>query len=404
MQLKVQDDMTQKPKVAVIYTHFPHYRAPVFEAKTHAAFPVTRILHIQPALPRYRLDFFERLHRRYAPGFSVVYSPGSLGALTRPVAEDWAAPVGPMRRLPGGLLWQSGVAGLPIGRGDIVVLSGNARQLSTLVLLVRARLRAARVVWWGHYWSSTSRRWRQILRHLPMALADAILFYTDAEVDAFRSDAVLRGRARCVTALNNGIDIGPIQPLRRPYSAAERDPALLFIGRLTAKARLDLGLEALALLGEAAPVLHVIGDGEQRAALQARARDLGLEARIVWHGAMTDEPRIAEVANRCRAFLYPGEVGLSLIHAMAYRLPAIVHDRPRLHMPEIAAFRDGATGLSFACGGARALAQTVATLLADPARLDSFAAAAAQIVGPSFTTQDMAARFEALVARLETAS
>ncbi|MDT8328399.1 MAG: glycosyltransferase [Roseovarius sp.] len=362
---------------------------------------MTNILHIQPALPRYRLDFFERLHRCYAPGFKVIYSPGSLGALTRPVSADWAVAVGPMRRLPGGLLWQSGVAGLPIGRGNIVILSGNPRQLSTLVLLVRARLRGARVVWWGHYWSSTSRRWRQILRHLPMALADAILFYTDAEVDAFRSDAVLRGRARCVTALNNGIDIGPIRQVRRPYSAAERDPALLFIGRLTDKADLGLGLKALALLGDGAPVLHVIGDGEQRAPLQARARALGLEERIVWHGAVTDEAAIADIANRCRAFLYPGEVGLSLIHAMAYTLPAIVHDRPRLHMPEIAAFRIGETGLGFACGDVHALARTIETMLADPDRLDRFSAAAAQIVGPSFTTEDMADRFEALVAHLE---
>jgi len=365
---------------------------------------VTKILHIQPALPRYRFDFFERLHRRYAPDFKVVYSSGSLGALTQPVTVDWAVMVGPMRRLPGGLLWQPGVVGLPIDRDDIVVLSGNPRQLSTLLLLVRLWLKNARIIWWGHHWSSTSRRWRQILRYLPTALADAVLLYTDVEVEAFRYDTVLRGRARFVTALNNGIDIRPIRQLRRTYSAAQREPALLFIGRLTSKARLDLGLEALALLSKAAPVLHVIGDGDQRAMLHARGRELGLESRIVWHGALTDEARIAEVANRCRAFLYPGEVGLSLIHAMAYRLPAIVHDRPRLHMPEIAAFRDGVTGLSFTCGDARALAQTIATLLAEATRLDGFAAAAAEVVGPSFTTEDMAARFEALVARLEDAT
>lgn len=309
-----------------------------------------------------------------------------------------------MRLLPGGLLWQPGVSGLSVLRGDIVVLSGNPRQLSAVALLIRAKLCGARIVWWGHYWSSTSRRWRQMLRLVPMALSDAILFYTDAEVDAFQREAFLIGRVRHVAALNNGINIEPIERLLHPYSAIERDPALLFIGRLTEKAALCLGLEALALLGERAPVLHVIGDGEQRGVLQARSRDLGLEGQIVWHGALTDEAKIAEIANRCRAFFYPGEVGLSLIHAMAYRLPAIVHDRPRLHMPEIAAFRDGETGLSFAYGDADALARTISTMLADAAQLDAFAEAAAGIVGPSFTTQDMARRFEALVDRLQGAS
>ena len=36
-----------------------------------------------------------------------------------------------------------------------------------------------------------------------------------------------------------------------------------------------------------------------------------------------------------RIFVYPGEVGLSLIHAMAYGLPCLVHSDRLKHMPEI---------------------------------------------------------------------
>ncbi|PTR11624.1 glycosyltransferase family 4 protein [Cereibacter azotoformans] len=365
---------------------------------------MTVILHIQPALPRYRIDFFERLSQRYGPTMKVIYSPGSLGALTRPVSAKWAIAVGPMQRLAGGLVWQPGVAGLAVGRGDIIVLSGNPRQISTMVLLVRAKLNGARVVWWGHYWSSTSRRWRQLLRHLPMAVADAILFYTDNEVDAFLAEPIPTRDRRIVAALNNGINVEEIRNLRQPFIAAERENALLFIGRLSAKAELELGLQALALLRDKAPVLHVIGDGDLRTVLQVQARKLGLGESIVWHGALVDEARIAEVANRCLAFMYPGEVGLSLIHAMAYTLPAIVHDEPRRHMPEIAAFRAGETGLSFARGDACSLARMIQTMLPDGGRLEQFAAAAAGIVGPSFTTEDMADRFEALITRMTEAS
>lgn len=137
------------------------------------------IIHVQPALPAYRLDFFERLRLRYGIEVEVYYTAGSLGILTESSKPEWATTVGPIRSLPGGFEWQSGVAGVPIKRGDIVVLSGNPRQLSTLVVLLRARVLGARVIWWGHYWSSTSRRWRQVLRYLPMVLADALLFYTD---------------------------------------------------------------------------------------------------------------------------------------------------------------------------------------------------------------------------------
>ena len=62
---------------------------------------------------------------------------------------------------------------------------------------------------------------------------------------------------------------------------------------------------------------------------------------------MAEEPDIAQIANRCRLFVYPGGVGLSLIHAMAYGLPSIIHDDRWRHMPEIAAFQDGRTGRTF---------------------------------------------------------
>lgn len=360
-----------------------------------------KIFHIQPALPRYRLDFFERLSQRYGADMRVWYSPGSLGALTSPVQAEWAIAVGPMRHLPAGLVWQPGIAFLPVRRGDVVVLSGNPRYLSTLVLLLRARLRGAHVVWWGHYWSSTSRRWRQLLRYLPMALAHALLFYTDDEVEAFRADALGLGKGAVLAALNNGIDIAPIRALRTPYLAPDRDRALLFIGRLTVKADLALGLEALARMGPEAPVLHVVGDGETREALEARVAQLGLGEKVVWHGALTDEARIAAVANRCQAFLYPGEVGLSLIHAMAYGLPALVHDTRRHHMPEIAAFRDGVTGQSFRHGDAAALAVVMQDMLADASALEALSGGARAAIGPDFTTEGMAARFEALVRTLE---
>lgn len=358
------------------------------------------IIHVQPALPAYRLDFFERLRLRYGIEVEVYYTAGSLGILTESSKPEWATTVGPIRSLPGGFEWQSGVAGVPIKRGDIVVLSGNPRQLSTLVVLLRARVLGARVIWWGHYWSSTSRRWRQVLRYLPMVLADALLFYTDEEVGKFRSDPLRFRKKRIIAALNNGIDLEPIRVRRKLYDAATREPALMFIGRLTAKAELGLAFKALARVGSPELVFHIVGDGEMRQCFQAQAESLGLSQQIVWHGAMIDEDRIAAVANRCQAFLYPGAVGLSLIHAMGYGLPAILHDQRKRHMPEIAAFRDGVTGCRFRHGNEYSLAATIATLMADKTELDRLSSQVVSAIGPDFTTEGMAERFGNLVDKL----
>lgn len=355
------------------------------------------IIHVQPALPKYRLDFFERLRRRYGTELAVYFTNGSLGILTESVTPEWAISVGVVRRFMGGFEWQCGVVGIPIKRGDIVVLSGNPRQLSTLAILLRARVIGAHIIWWGHYWSSTSRRWRQVLRHLPMAFADALLFYTDDEVKAYRSDPLVYRGKHMLAALNNGIDLEPIRVRRKSYRADSREPALMFIGRLTAKAELGLGLRALAHIGSPELVFHIVGDGEMRQDLQAQAESLGINQQVVWHGATTDEDRIAAVANRCSAFLYPGEVGLSLIHAMAYGLPAIVHDHGKRHMPEIAAFGDGITGWRFRHGDAGSLAATIEALMADKPELDRLSSGSLSAIGPDFTTAGMAERFEALV-------
>ena len=97
---------------------------------------MNNIIYVQPALPRYRLDFFERLHVIYAERMQVYYSPGSLGVLTENVEMNWAVAAGPLRRILGGMVWQVGVVQVPIRRNDIIVLSGNPRQISTLYSVV----------------------------------------------------------------------------------------------------------------------------------------------------------------------------------------------------------------------------------------------------------------------------
>lgn len=357
-----------------------------------------RIIHVQPALPFYRIDFFDRLWQNYGDQIEVYFSPASMGALTGlDIQRSWAIQLGPIRQIARLFYWQQGVTNICIRPGDIVVLSGNPRQLSTLFLLAKARLRGAKTIWWGHYWSSTSRVWRQAIRKIPMAAADGLLFYTDLEVAEYRETHRGISDRRPIAALNNGLNTEPIVARRKTYAIHDREPSLLFIGRLTKKANLKIGLDALRALGTRAPHLHIIGDGEESAALKAHAEVLGISDRITWHGGTTDEDRIAAVANRCKAFLYPGEVGLSLIHAMAYGLPAIVHHDRWKHMPEIAAFAPSKTGAIFAADDLNSLIKSINEVFSDENQLVRWSANACQITRDTFNTIDMSKRFVDLI-------
>lgn len=361
----------------------------------------SRKIIFQPALPRYRLDFFERVERRFGERFTVYYSQTDMGALTASISDRrWARRLSPMRALLPGLEWQPGVLSTPVRRGDIVVVCGGPRTISSMLMLIWAGLRGAKTVWWGHYWSGTSKTHRFFLRRQLMRLASALLFYTDQEVEEYKVSHGKHDR-RIVTALNNGIDVDPIAALRAPYDPAKRDKAVLFIGRLTAKAELPLLLKALAdpRLGDVR--LEVIGDGEERRLLEALAGTLALGDRIVWHGGTTDEAAIARIANNCRLFVYPGGVGLSLLHAMAYGLPVVVHDDRRAQMPEIAAFYRAGNGLSFRRGDSAALANAL-VLAFERVTVDrTWSDAAIGVTENDFNTKEMAERFCKLMAHLE---
>ncbi len=322
-----------------------------------------RVTVIQPVVASYRKGFFDATAQILGDRFTVYASDLDMGVLTENApTESWRKSLGPIKQLLPGAEWQVGAMSTPIARGDVVVVPGAPRCLSNMLLLVRARMLGARIIWWGQLWSGTSRWYRFILRLVLMRLAHAILFYTDAEVADYKARHG-RNDHRPLSALNNGIDVKPIQSVRAPYDAAARDNAILFVGRITEKAQIALLLQAMTRPELARATLHVIGDGPDASALQRWTQENGLKGRVVWHGGTVDEARIAAVANQVSVFCYPGGVGLSLIHAMAYGLPTVVHDDRQTHMPEIAAFEDGVTGAQFKKDDTQSLAEALANLL-----------------------------------------
>lgn len=366
---------------------------------------MTRVICLQPALPAYRLDFFDRCFVLLDGGLTVHYSPADLHGLEtgHDVQPAWSTRLGPLRDLLPGVRWQDGALSVQIRRGDVVVVAGEPRCLSNLVVLCWARLRGAHTIWWGHYWSSTSKPWRYALRLILMRLSHSVVFYTDSEVEECRR-AMGRFAPVRMHGLNNGINVDTVLTCRVPYYAAERGRRLLFVGRITEKAQTALLLDALADPSLADVRLEVIGGGPEQGAMRERARNLGLDNRVSWHGVMTDEAAIANVANRCALFVYPGSVGLSLIHGMSYGLPSVVHANRWHHMPEIAALTPAETGFIFEEGNVASLTVALVNALSDPARLDRMSLRSIETIRDSFNTADMARRFVAAVRELSSGS
>jgi glycosyltransferase involved in cell wall biosynthesis len=234
-----------------------------------------------------------------------------------------------------------------------------------------------------------------------MAIADALIFYTDDEIKNFKIDRFALSKKRYITALNNGIDSIPVKKFRKKYISNKRLNELLFIGSLTKKANIRICLNALSLLKNQNIILHIVGDGEQREMLYLLSKKLSLDKFVIWHGSIINEKKIAKIANRCKFFLYPGAVGLSLIHAMAYGLPALVHEQRDKHMPEIAAFKRGKTGLVFKYNNMHSLVFKIKKMLSNNLNNDLFSQNAIRILDTNYNTAVMADRFISLIKQIK---
>jgi glycosyltransferase involved in cell wall biosynthesis len=186
---------------------------------------------------------------------------------------------------------------------------------------------------------------------------------TIAVSESTKEDLVRRGmRAERIWVVPNGIDLAYFSLGSAPRAAR---PTLLFVGRLKEYKRVDLLVDAVALLAsENVDVeLHIVGEGEQRPAIEAQIRRLGLGSRVRMLGFVSEEEK-REAFRRAwiHVLTSPKEGwGISNLEAAACGTPSIASDAPGLRESVV----HGQTGLLVPHGDVPALAGAIRSLLGD---------------------------------------
>ncbi|MGK5448192.1 glycosyltransferase family 4 protein [Streptomyces radiopugnans] len=140
-------------------------------------------------------------------------------------------------------------------------------------------------------------------------------------------------------------------------------PRVAYVGRLAAQKDVGTLLDAFARLPSGGARLLVVGDGPQRAQLQARARPLS--DRVHFTGFLPHE-QVPAVLAHVDVLVVPSryeELGSVLVEAMAAGLPVVASRVGGI--PDLV--RDGHNGLLVPPGDAAAFARAVGRLLGDPA-------------------------------------
>jgi glycosyltransferase involved in cell wall biosynthesis len=191
--------------------------------------------------------------------------------------------------------------------------------------------------------------------------------------EAMKAEIVSRGvPASRVLLAPNGVSSSFLSPLpsgeslRASLGIGPSDFVVGEVSSLFGYEGIGTLLEAAALLGPGVKVL-IVGDGSERAALERRARELGVDAiftgrvppgRVRDYHAVLDVFVVPRTPDRVCQLVTP----LKPVEAMASGLPVVVSDVAAL--AEIVS--DGETGLVFPSLDAGALADRLRELWADP--------------------------------------
>ncbi len=171
----------------------------------------------------------------------------------------------------------------------------------------------------------------------------------------------------------------------------------LFVGRLNAQKGIALLLEALAATHGGA-ALDVVGDGGDRAALEARAAALGLAGRVRWHGVQPQE-QLVPLYRSATAVVIPSEgegLGLVAVEAQLCEAPVIAFRSGGL--TDVVA--EGITGLLTPPGDVRALAATMDSLLARGDQGAEFGRAGRRAALGRFSPEIVASRYSSIYERV----
>lgn len=196
----------------------------------------------------------------------------------------------------------------------------------------------------------------------------------------------------------NGIDTTPFTQLglhrnalrvklRTSIGAPADAPVVSLVGELNERKQQRVVIEAMPKVLEKFPAARVlfVGDGDDRAALEAVVKERGLQASIVFTGFRTD---VAEIMMGSDALLLPSRVegfGYVLVEAMAAGIPCIASNASSI--PEIV--EDGVTGILHAVGDSGAIADAINDLLSNPERVRAMGEAGARVAREKFALSRM---------------
>jgi glycosyltransferase involved in cell wall biosynthesis len=316
-------------------------------------------------MPHYRRRLFELLCGADDIQFTIA-SDNQSDSLDIKVVDPRDSPIRwvlcPTRAIGSRLFWHPElITFIRREKPDAVITLGNPYVLTAWVLLLWGWLTNMPVLFWTHGLLGPESGLKGFIRRTFYRLASALLLYGD-HAKALLVDVGIDPRRMFViyNSLDsetqqkylNEIKLSDLEAFRSMIGVSGEDRIVVFSGRFQINKKLDSLLDAIGMLRERSRIVHIalIGDGPERPALVSQAVRLGIGSQVHFLGESYEERFIATVFMASDLSVIPSGAGLSVMHALGYGVPVLLHDRPEEHGPEWEAIREGKSGFFYRYG------------------------------------------------------
>jgi glycosyltransferase involved in cell wall biosynthesis len=351
-----------------------------------------RLLIQQRVLPTYRLAFFDALAAACPAGLGVCAGlprPSESIAVSGSLQLAQHLPVRNLHLLAGPLYlcYQADLLEQLAGWDpQALILEANPRYLSSPAAVRWMKRRGRPVLGWGLGAAPLTgplAGLRAFQRLSFLRQFDALLTYSRRGAEQYAGLGLPSDR---IFVAPNAAARRPTRPLPTRPKRFEGPPRLLFVGRLQARKRVDLLLQACEALTEARPRLVIVGDGPERIRLAALAKTIYPPAEFpgAKHG-----PELAPYFAAADLFVLPGTGGLAVQEAMAWGLPVIMGRGDGTNDDLVRP----ANGWQIPADDLGALTETLRLALADAGRLRAMGAESYRLAAEEINLEKMVEGF-----------
>ncbi len=204
-----------------------------------------------------------------------------------------------------------------------------------------------------------------------------------------------------VAVIPNGVDTKQFAPIvdvtsiRRQLGIGPTEPVVGIVAALRPEKNHELYLDMAARVVRELPTSKfvVVGDGPQRSALQARAKELKIQDNVLFVGSRSDVPELLAAIDVFALTSHIEANPVSILEAMSTGKPIVATNVGSIH--EVVA--EGRTGHLVTPGDSYQFADRIIRLLNAPLTRQTMGAAAREIVTQRWSIEAMVGGYEQLI-------